>query len=741
MQSEVDKISAEREPADAEAYDSLWEYYADELKLLDAQLNALHARRKGEAPDSQSDAFRGMYISEDEFVKLAAGGDQNGKENDPVLQRWRQEAAQLRKRISGRLAASRSARLFLPLPYLSSVFGLTPLDENMILMALAPELDRKYERIYGFLQDDLTAKLPTVGLSVLLFARRPADLGAIRNALAPDSALVRHVLVREADEPAAGKPLLAQPLCLDRRIVSFLLGELGIDPRLMHQVRHYSPYEELEPLALQEWLQERLHKVLSERDNHKAAKAAGIQLWGNPGAGKKLQLRHSARSLNQALLVVDLKAMPSDMKLFVERLDAIIREALLQRALLAFNGAEELFPDNSAESSDGLLERQKELRKQLRTYGGVVCVLSERRIPLAAAIPERLWHEAELPVPDDRERLELWRRFGEQSGFASGAADWGALAGKFRFSPGQIREALESADRGAIWHGTSSAELLYKACYGLVQHRLERRATRIEPRYGWDDIVLPKEQKDLLREACDQIKYRSRVFGEWGFGRKLAYGKGLSMLFSGPPGTGKTMSAQVIARELELEIYKIDLSQVISKYIGETEQNLHELFREALLSHAILFFDETDALFGKRSEVKDAQDKYANIETAYLLQKMEEYPGITILATNLLGNMDEAFLRRIQFIIKFPFPDIGHRERLWRAMFPAEVPLAPDVDFGLLAQRYEIAGGNIKNIAISAAFLAAAENEPVLMRHIARALRHEMQKSGKIVPKFELSDY
>jgi SpoVK/Ycf46/Vps4 family AAA+-type ATPase len=188
-------------------------------------------------------------------------------------------------------------------------------------------------------------------------------------------------------------------------------------------------------------------------------------------------------------------------------------------------------------------------------------------------------------------------------------------------------------------------------------------------------------------------------------------------------------------------MYKIDLSQVISKYIGETEQNLHELFREAQLSHAVLFFDETDALFGKRSEVKDAQDKYANIETAYLLQKMEEYPGITILATNLLGNMDEAFLRRIQFIIKFPFPDSDYRELLWRSMFPPDAPLGADLDFALLAQRHEIAGGNIKNVALSAAFLAAADDGPVRMRHIARALRHELQKSGKIVPKLELSDY
>lgn len=733
MGDDEDIEYTQRERTDAEPYESIWSYYADEMKLLDVQLSALHAKRTEEAPDAQTDAFRGMYISEEEFIRLVESEERDGREDDPALLRWRREASLLRKRISERLAASRRARLFLPLPYVSSVFELTPLEENIVLLALAVELDRKYERIFGFLQDELTAKQPLVGLAVQLFARRAADLAAVRQALEPDRTLFRFILSRDSEE-TTGRSLLARPLSLDRRITAFLLGAVAPDPRIAHQIRLFAPEDEPDPLLVQETMQERLLAVLRQVDR---LETTGILLWGNPGAGKKLQLRHSARELGRRLIVADVKSLIGDHNGFGERLDAVIREALLQKALLAFSAAEALFPE-AEEHNAQQLERQRLFRRRLSAYPGIVFALSERRIPLASALPERLWHEGELAVPDERERLELWRRYGGQSGLAT---DWGALAGKFRFTPGQIKDALARADGGAVWSGRAPAELLNQACYGLVQHRLERRASRIEPRYGWDDIVLPHEQKELLREACNQIKFRSRVFGEWGFGRKLAYGKGLSMLFAGPPGTGKTMSAQVVARELELEMYKIDLSQVISKYIGETEQNLHELFREAQLSHAVLFFDETDALFGKRSEVKDAQDKYANIETAYLLQKMEEYPGITILATNLLGNMDEAFLRRIQFIIKFPFPDADYRKQLWRAMFPAETPLAAELDFELLAERHEIAGGNIKNIAVSAAFLAAAEGEPVRMRHIARALRHELQKSGKIVPKLEFSDY
>ena len=213
------------------------------------------------------------------------------------------------------------------------------------------------------------------------------------------------------------------------------------------------------------------------------------------------------------------------------------------------------------------------------------------------------------------------------------------------------------------------------------------------------------------------------------------------VLHPGPPGTGKTMGAQVIASELMLEIYKIDLSQVISKYIGETEKNLRELFDEAKYSNAILFFDETDALFGKRSEVKDAHDKYANIEVAFLLQKMEEYDGITVLATNYMKNIDEAFLRRIQFIIHFPFPDAQHREKLWQGIFPGETPLADDIDYNYLGKKFEVSGGSIKNMAVYAAFLAAERKCPVGMSEIITAARFEMKKSGKVLVQEEFPEY
>jgi SpoVK/Ycf46/Vps4 family AAA+-type ATPase len=264
-----------------------------------------------------------------------------------------------------------------------------------------------------------------------------------------------------------------------------------------------------------------------------------------------------------------------------------------------------------------------------------------------------------------------------------------------------------------------------------LSHNLASFARKIEPKYFWNDIVLPADQLSQLREICNQYKYQHVVYGEWGFGQKLSLGKGLNVLFSGHPGTGKTMAAEVIASELHLDLYKIDLSQVVSKYIGETEKNLNRIFREAQASSSILFFDEADALFGRRTEVKDSHDRYANIEVSYLLQKMEEYDGIAILATNLRQNMDEAFLRRLQVIIEFPFPDEEYRRLIWKVVFPEEAPVASDVDFELLARAVRLAGGNIKSIGLAAAFYAASDGRVIRQQHLVRAARREFQKLGR----------
>ncbi|NJL22017.1 MAG: ATP-binding protein [Leptolyngbyaceae cyanobacterium SM1_3_5] len=281
---------------------------------------------------------------------------------------------------------------------------------------------------------------------------------------------------------------------------------------------------------------------------------------------------------------------------------------------------------------------------------------------------------------------------------------------------------------------------LFAAARTQSGQELGELATKVQPLYTWRDLVLPEDGIAQLQEICQRVAHRHQVLEEWGFDRKLSIGKGINALFAGASGTGKTMAAEVIANELGLDLYKIDLSGVVSKYIGETEKNLERIFRAAENANAILFFDEADALFGKRSEVRDSHDRYANLETSYLLQKMEQYEGIAILATNLRGNLDEAFVRRLAFTIQFPSPDADSRRQIWASILPASVPLAADVDLDFLAHQFNLSGGNIKNIALAAAYLAAVDRTSVTMHHLRQATRREYQKLGKLLSEQELGD-
>jgi SpoVK/Ycf46/Vps4 family AAA+-type ATPase len=309
-----------------------------------------------------------------------------------------------------------------------------------------------------------------------------------------------------------------------------------------------------------------------------------------------------------------------------------------------------------------------------------------------------------------------------------------ALAGRFRLTPRQIDRAALAA-RDLAWLRAPgeppSAGDLFEGARRESRHGIASLARRIDPLYSWDDIVLPDDALAQLRELCARVILRHRVLEEWGFERRLSLGTAASALFSGPSGTGKTMAAEIIARDVGLDLFKINLAAVVSKYIGETEKNLDRIFRAAETANAILLFDEAEALFGKRSEVRDSHDRYANIEIAYLLQKMEEYEGVAILATNLRQNVDESFLRRLAFTIHFPFPDEAERRRIWARIWPPETPRGEDVDLDLLAREFRFAGGNIKNVALAAAFGAAQDGGCVTMNHVLHATRREYQKLGK----------
>jgi SpoVK/Ycf46/Vps4 family AAA+-type ATPase len=348
--------------------------------------------------------------------------------------------------------------------------------------------------------------------------------------------------------------------------------------------------------------------------------------------------------------------------------------------------------------------------------------------------------------PQYATRLQLWEGALAPVNAKMTRADLEALADRFTLTPGQIAAAVSSAvDAQAIANPVKcesvNVDVLFAAARVQSDQSLGSLAVKVKTMHTWEDLVLPRLTLQRIREVTAAIQHCHIVYSNWGFEKRIAAGKGLKVLLSGASGTGKTMTVSVVARELGLDLYKIDLSSLVSKYIGETEKNLDRIFRAAQYSNAILFFDEADALFGKRSETKDAHDRYANIEVAYLLQKIEEYDGVVILASNLSKNIDEAFSRRMHYVVEFPLPDENHREKLWRGMFPPEVPLGKDVDLAFLARQFQLAGGDIRNVALEAAFLAAQDGKVITMKQLVMAMSRQMMKQGKIASPTDFKQY
>jgi hypothetical protein len=420
-----------------------------------------------------------------------------------------------------------------------------------------------------------------------------------------------------------------------------------------------------------------------------------------------------------------------------EPLQRVLREAVLRDAVVLWLDADELLHGSDQ------VARERFLRL-LDTHPGLSFLVLEQPWDDRGSLRQTTYIRIDIPAPSYSERELLWRL--RLNGDSPGDETLQALASTFRLSGGQIRAAATMARTLARWRSgeaqpTIKAEELFAACRAQSSGKLDSLAHKVGTTYSWNDIVLPVEQLAMLREVSMQVRHRRTVLESWGFDKHLAMGKGVNVLFAGTSGTGKTMAAEIIASDLGLELYKVDLSMMVSKYIGETEKNLDKIFTAAREANAILFFDEADAIFGKRSEVKDAHDRYANIEVGYLLQKMESYDGVVILATNLRKNLDDAFVRRLHVAIEFPFPEEPDRQRIWRKVFPADAPLAADVDIGFLARQFKLAGGNIRNIALLSAYLAAEEGDRIAMSHIVRAVKREYQKMGKLVTRGEFGDY
>lgn len=702
------------------APDSAFQDLQPAWQRLDRLLQAaIAAAQSVYGPEAAADPYRGLYIGLGEVEALLAR-----QPGIPVLQNAARELP-LSEALGERCRLRR----------LASAFQLSSFDLDVLLVALAPEVDLRYERLYAYLQDDVTRRRPSIDLAFNLLCTSPEDKLARRAHVAAAAPLCRHALLSLlADPQQLRPPLLAQYLKLDGQIIAYLLADDTLDARLTSCCEWAEPTATFADLPVGSELKKAITGMaIQARERQQSLR---LYLQGPPGVGKRGLAEALAGLLGAPLLVADLARTPIAVEEFAAVLTVLFRTALLQEAMLYCTGFDTLLAGEHA-------RRYQDLLNRIGRHAGVV-ILAGSQAWRPAADPTRTIQAIRFPAIDFWQRRAYLQTCLAASGIALAASELEALAGRLQLTPEQISGTVAGAVNLARWRGALTATRpdetpnsqptlaeLFAAARAQSDHHLHDLARKITPRYTWDDLVLPADELAQLHEICQQAKHRHTVYDQWGFGRKPALGKGLNVLFSGPPGTGKTMAGDVIANELSLTLYKIDLSQVVSKYIGETEKNLERIFTAAQNTHAILFFDEADALFGKRSEVRDAHDRYANIEVGYLLQKMEEYEGVAILATNLRSHMDDAFVRRMHAIVEFPFPDELHRRRIWEVMFPPEAPLAEDLDLAVLAREVKLAGGNIRNIALTAAFYAADAGETIGMSHLLRAARREHQKIGR----------
>ncbi|MFF2091009.1 ATP-binding protein [Paenibacillus sp. NPDC058174] len=726
------------------------QYIQDQLSITERGIRLLlHHFESRETAGDSSLVLRGLVITPADIERTLEM--EHGPGSYDPLEQFRLERIHDERMIAEAVSESLEAGLKLPLAQLAQRFKLSVWELRCVVLLLAAEIDSRWESWFGYLNDDVTLRMPTAELALSMLGDRPEDEASSRQFLGEGSVLRRYLL-QQTDSPP-GRSSLRQILKLDARIVGYLLETERLDKRLSDCAALTEEGDTLPSMLVGGERLEGL-AVVVRRERGQGEEDRGmpgvydeqalpfLQIAGPQGAGKKLIARHLARALKQPLLLVRLDGLLAAGDKLRDKLQLLIREAVLTGAVLAFEEAKTVKTDE--DQSGGMF---REIRWMLDEYmemadePAVLWLTREERRSEQLPLPEGagLLNIA-LTVPDADQRLLLWTQA------ANGGVDLpvlAELADKYKFTPGQIEGTMRQARRGAALGGGRSLTLrdIDEASRNHVSHRLSELADRLKPSRAWDDLVLPEEPFALLKEACSRYRNGETVYSRWGFGQKLPYGRGLSMLFAGPPGTGKTMAAEVVAKELGLELYRIDLSRVVSKYIGETEKNLRELFAEAENSGSILFFDEGDALFGKRTEVKDSHDRYANMEAAYLLQRIEAFDGVSILATNLQQNMDEAFMRRMQTIIQFPFPDKEGREHIFRGLLPKGAPLDPGLDLSFLADRIEVSGGHIKNIVLSAAFLAAGEGMPIGMSHMIRASRQELQKMGKIIVKESFEPY
>lgn len=671
------------------------------VALVEARVRAMveHRRRDDPAPD---DPFRGLYLTDDDVDRLLAARAPGPPRDDEAVREVEQACT----------TAGTPSRL----RELQRACGLSDLDVEILLAALVPDLDARFERLYGYLNDDVTRRRATIGLALEIGAARPTAVTA-RRRLTAGAPLLHHLLVTVEDTEL---PFLSRGLRVPDRVAAHLLGGDDPDAALTDLLADITPA----PGSLADDLGRVLTggvRLVYLRDHGRrtgtATAAAALQAAGLGVLGLDLQRLASRPAPEELVRVAGREALLRGCGIVAEPVEALTEgsaDALRRLASLSEDAAQPPGPAGPRPA----------LAAPVLLTGDVSWDPAwSREVPLTAESP-RL-------APTDRERL-----------WTTALGDATAVPVHLHLGPGQIGRAVRWArltatlDERPVDRGLLQAGARAQNAAGL-----ERLSRRVEPAVGWPDLVLTDAVSVQLRELAARARHREKVLTEWRMRPGGGRGIGVAALFAGDSGTGKTMSAEVIAGELGLDLYRVDLATVVDKYVGETEKNLEKIFTQAAGVNGVLLFDEADAVFGKRSEVRDAHDRYANIESAYLLQRMETFDGLAILSTNLRANIDEAFTRRLDCIIDFPTPTEELRLQLWTNCLAPPLPLGDDLDLSFCASAFELTGGNIRSAATTAAYLAAAVDRPVGMAELITAVEQEYRKLGRLVLEREFGRY
>jgi hypothetical protein len=666
---------------------------------VEARVGAAVARRRATDPEAD-DRFRGLYITDDHVDQLLFCRPTPGPPApDPGT-------AEVWATLEAEADAAEAAGADLRLRRLARSFALDSFDVELLLIALAPDLDPRFETLYAYLNNDVSRRRASTGLALELCGAA-LGAGANRRHLGSSGALVSGglLLVEEPD-----RPYLSRPLRIPDRVASHLLGDDRLDPTI-------------EPLV-----HVPVQAEIGGADLLERSLRAGLRLCyvreRTGTAGQSLAATAFARA-GIPSLAIDLQRLDAGDDPH-ESATAAAREARLAGGGLITGPI------------DAIQERGAVALRAFAELPCPVVLFGVRGWDPAWSREVPLLLEASVPSVD--ERTGIW--LSALDGTPSDGLDPATVTAQFRLTPDQVRRAAAAARLQAAAEGRG-VDMTHLHAGARAQNAagLERLARRIEPQVGWEDLVLPEHVLAQLGELTARARHREQVLDVWGMGAKSSKGRGITALFAGDSGTGKTMSAEVVAGELGLHLYVIDLSSVVDKYIGETEKNLDRIFSEADRVNGVLLFDEADAIFGKRSEVRDSHDRYANVEVAYLLQRMELFDGLAILTTNLRSNVDEAFTRRLDAVVDFPMPEEEDRRRLWGQNLGPSLPQGEDIALDFLARSFKLSGGNIRNIAVAAAFLAASESRAVGMRDLIRATEREYRKMGRLCVQAEFGPY